>query len=157
MKQKMAVIYLPSRQDLERWKSLSKGKGCSLSRFVYEMTERGIEERRVTSKVVPKVSDEMTALRRQMSDLRREVDLLKRQNSRLKEAQAVPKDMAKLYAKWIMAIFSMDANLKNDEVYKKLRSYTEQWTSKMYKKVLRDLIADGLIKESRSGLQWVKK
>lgn len=157
LKSRQVTLYLPTEADVARWKSLSKAKGCSLSKFVYEMTERGMEEKRAAPKV-RSIVPEMNTLRGEVSELRREVDQLKQQNSRLKEVQIVPEQTAKQYEKWIMDMFmNLDANLKVSDVKGRLLLASEQLNSRIITKVLRDLIDKGEIAESEKGLKWVKK
>lgn len=155
MQEKQAIVYLPTKADLERWKALSKAKGCSVSRFIYEMTERAIEERPITPKPEATSTDEKDL---KISELIKEVEQLSKQNERLNEAyNSVSQTAIERVKKEIAGLFLGDITLDNQRIIKKLQLYTEEEKSQMVNKALRYLIDEGHIQETGKGLKWNTK
>lgn len=76
------TIYLPSHEDLDRWRTLSKP--YTLNHWIVEMVEKGIEE---VPKSKMKSSDEINALRKENLKLKKEMAIL--EQKRVREVEEI--------------------------------------------------------------------
>jgi hypothetical protein len=77
------TLYLPTKEDLDRWKGLAHTRTLTLNQWIYEMVEKALDD---TPKA-PTGGDDINALRKEVNILRAEVKLLEKNQRKVAEAR----------------------------------------------------------------------
>ena len=178
MQEKQITIYLPTKQDVERWQSLSDASGNTLSRWIFYKVEEALEEDRPTTPKTRTIQlihespiavaaammameqsktdnlDEINRLRRENSELRREVDQMKKLNSRFQLQNFLENetllDKIKPLEEKIKAVLKNGGTWSSKKIVREFASENPR----LLNRVLQNLVDEGLIEELESGFRW---
>ncbi len=177
MQDKQITIYLPTTQDVERWQTLSKASGNTLSRWIFYKVEEALDVRPTPKTKVgdifggsPSVSsaamliaqhqietDELNRLRRENAELRREVDQMKKLNSRFRFQSFIENnsllDKIKPLEEKVKVVLQKGGTWSGKKITKEFAGEDPR----MLNRVLQNLVDEGLIEELERGFRWIPK
>ncbi len=64
------LIYLPTEEDLDKWRDLAKKAGISLNKYIFEMVERGRQEAQPRTDLVKEISELREENQKQREELK---------------------------------------------------------------------------------------
>ena len=179
MQEKQITIYLPTKQDVERWHGLSKERGSTLSRWIFEMVELALEDeparkktRNIPLPISPAVAfavameeerartnslNDLNQLRKENAELRREVDQMKKLNSRFRLQNFIENnsllDKIKPLEEKIKVVLQKGGTWSGKKITKEFAGEDPR----MLNRVLQNLVDEGLIEELERGFRWIPK
>ncbi len=149
------TIYLPTKEDLLRWKALAKPTGSNLSHWIFEMVELAIENRPSTPKVD---TDELNKLRAENQQLKAELERLRTwQASIFKISETKDTFHPMPFGKAVINLLKRGGKWSSIRITKELKLYFKAgYDSRDLGKVIDQLEELGLIKETENGWIWNK-
>jgi hypothetical protein len=151
MQEKLAVVYLPTKADLQRWQALSRSKGSSLSSWIFEMVELALEERHPSTKATS--PEEVNALNRENFELKKAIEQLTKQNEQLRMVIRIPP--SERFKDSVEALLKKGGTWNGQKLKEGLKPYSDKDGS--LNVVLRGLIDSGKVDEGEKGFKWKKK
>jgi hypothetical protein len=166
IKERLIYVYLPSEDMVEHWKKKAQEAKMSLSKFVMEQVEGGIQReddfvpRLELLKKIKELEEENQSLRQDNRRLGIVVDKLQEdlQVYRLQPFMDEKFQGIRKYEKGLIDLFRKKGFLKMDELWRELGvSPRNSDAVKAISRQLENLEHYGLIKKTYEGWRWSKK
>lgn len=166
IKERLIYVYLPSEEMVERWKNLALGAKMSLSKFVMEQVEGGIQRendfipRLEILKKIKQLEEENESLRQDNRRLGIVIDKLQEdlQVYRLQPFMDEKFQGIRKYEQGLIDAFRKKGFLKMDELWRELGiSPRNSDAMKAISRQLENLEHYGMIKKTYEGWRWQKK
>jgi hypothetical protein len=151
------TIYLPSKDDIARWRKLSKP--LTLNRWIYEMVERSIENKPSKNKD----TEELNALRKENLGLKKDLEIamakLQQKEEREREYVLERSKGGMLLDKQIIDLLRAGGSWTSQNIISRIMTTGGIHLSerrKAVKRTLDELERTGLIELTSRGWKWIK-
>ena len=146
------AIYLPTAEYLEIWKQRANAVNCSLNRYIFETVESAGEQHPAKKSD----TDELNMLRAENQQLKAELERLRSWQSNLLKIDKTKDTFQPMPFKQALINALRDGGYwTSEKINRKFRMYIEGAGANLGK-VIDELAALGLIKETLRGWVWIK-
>jgi len=167
IKQRAIYVYLPSLKMVERWKTLAKKQGLSVSKFVVEHVENSLmQEEDPSYRSRSELLNEIYRLREELVEERKKnvrLDIVaEKLEGELRRYRAQPFLMegfegVRSFHKELIGLLRAGRNLSSEDILSMLRiDPKEHETVKAISKQLEILESYGLVKSTPRGWRWTE-